>query len=60
MFIHNDRSANTLIEYQGQKEKFLGVDSSAAIENIERSAEINQVQKWLDLLEPVRFIDHTN
>ena len=60
VFIHNDRSANTLIEYGEKKDKFLGIDSQAAIENIERSSEINQVQKWLDLLEPVKFIDATN
>jgi hypothetical protein len=35
----------------------LGIDSKTAIENIERSNDVNQVTKWLNLLEPVKFID---
>lgn len=60
-FIHQDRSANALIEIKIDKSTtFLAIDSKKAIENIERSNDINQVQKWLDLLEPVKFIDAQN
>lgn len=38
----------------------IGIDSKLAQENIERSSQTNQVQKWLDLLEPVKFIDEHN
>mmetsp|Transcript_30174 Transcript_30174/g.46106 ORF Transcript_30174/g.46106 Transcript_30174/m.46106 type:complete len:580 (-) Transcript_30174:7543-9282(-) len=38
----------------------MGIDSKQANENIERSSELNQVHRWLDLLEPVKFIDKNN
>ena len=38
----------------------MGIDSKTANENIERSSELNQVHKWLDLLEPVKFVDKHN
>lgn len=38
----------------------MGINSRIATDNIERSTFPNQVQKWLDLLEPVRFIDSKN
>ena len=40
-----------------QRPQQLGIDSKTAIENIERSNDTNQVTKWLNLLEPVRFVD---
>ena len=40
-----------------QRPQQLGIDSKTAIENIERSNDANQVTKWLNLLEPVRFVD---
>jgi hypothetical protein len=38
----------------------LGYDSVKAIEIIERSQEVNQVKKWLELIEPVHFVDVSN
>ena len=38
----------------------MGVNSRVATDNIERSTSPNQVQKWLDLLEPVKFVNSKN
>lgn len=64
MFVHADRSSSAIIEYEGRNNKgksskYLGYDSVKAIEIIERSQEVNQVKKWLELLEPVLFVDVT-
>ena len=50
MFIHQDRSSNAIIEYK-QKDlataapdkfnSFIGIDSGVAIDNIEKSNDIN-------------------
>lgn len=37
----------------------LGIDSEAAAAAIERSAQGNQLTKWLDLLEPVSFVSES-
>lgn len=42
------------------KPVMLGIDSKMAIENIERSSSANKVQQWLELLEPVKFVDQHN
>lgn len=65
MFVFSDRAAGTLVEHVPTKEQklvsgadrstFVAVDSEAAAKVIEGSTDINQVQKWLDLLEPVKF-----
>lgn len=43
-----------------QQPEIIGLDSKIALENIDRSSNQNIIQKWLDLLEPVRFIDAEN
>jgi hypothetical protein len=63
MFVHADRSSNALVQHAPSKQEkaienfnaYLGVDSNKAIQNIESSNDVNQIQKWLDLLEPVKF-----
>ena len=37
-----------------------GIDSKVAQDNIEKSEDSNQIQKWLDLLEPVKFVNINN
>lgn len=69
MYVFSDRAAGTLVEHAPTKEQkqqsqgdrhgdrstFVAVDSDAANKVIEGSTDINQIQKWLDLLEPVKF-----
>lgn len=48
------------LNLQPMRPELLGLDSKIALENIERSSNQNIIQKWLDLLEPVRYSDADN
>lgn len=86
IFMHHDRSANSIVEFnkpvknqvdgisrekiinnqiklkelQNSGQAMLGINSKIAQENIERSNALNLVHKWMDLIEPVKFVDEKN
>jgi hypothetical protein len=73
IFMHHDRSANSIVEFnkpvknqiklkelQNSGQAMLGINSKIAQENIERSNALNLVHKWMDLIEPVKFVDENN
>ena len=49
-----------LKEVQNRGQAMLGINSKIAQENIERSNALNIVHKWMDLIEPVKFVDENN
>ena len=49
-----------LKELQNRGQAMLGINSKIAQENIERSNALNLVHKWMDLIEPVKFVDEKN
>ena len=52
--------ASQSLNMQPKLPEQLALNSKIALENIERSSNQNIVQKWLDLLEPVRYMDADN